>query len=199
MDVMRVVMVKGAQWKTARNPQALAHLEGLGFVPAKIQPPQPLDNSPVMVRKGPNGRIRKVKRRTLQHWMDLGYHCEDGAHQEAAEAAHAKAMAKQATAEAHRRKGEVPKTTKPQTLPKAKGKGKKKKRQGDTRNLVMAELLGEVPERDAGTKAIIKLLQSGYDVTVFRQVLTDWNVTTVTEVPEADRAELLLDLQNRAR
>lgn len=208
MTAIRIGVKKGNQVKIARTQDALDHLLDLGFevLPEEDQPTQPADDRPVVMQKG--ARIKRTTAGDVDRWLDLGYKPVGGKAQEEADAkfearlakldkAHKekKGKAKKKPKALKKKTGPAPKAKKgkPKTEPKAKAK---KEREPDP-NLVMAELLGELPERDDATKAIVKLLKDGYPTDTFRTVLTEWDVDNLTAVKEADRAEFLLDLQNK--
>ena len=197
MPAMRIAMKKGNQVKVARNEEALAHLEREGFVPTETQPPQPEDFAPVIMER-PGTVLKRVPAKDVELFLEQGYSLVGGSVQDDADKHFAKHMAKQEKRDQDRRKAVRPERdrVKPK-LEKKKGKAKGKAKEPDA-NVVMAELLGPLPERDDATKAIVLLLKNGYNHDTFRSVLTTWNVKNVTEVAQADRAELLLDLQNKA-
>lgn len=198
MPAMRIAMKKGNQVKVAKNEEALAHLEREGFVPMEEQPPQPEDFAPVIMER-PGTVMKRVPAKDVEMFLEQGYSIVGGSVQDSADRHFAKKMAKMEKRDQDRRKAVRPERdrVKPKTLEKKKGKGRNKDKAPDP-NVVMADLLGPLPERDDATKAIVLLLKNGYDPGRFRQVLTNWNVKNVTEVPGNDRAELLLDLQNKA-
>lgn len=216
MTAIRIGVKKGNQVKIARSQEALDHFVDLGFevLPDGDQPTQPADYRPVVMQKGK--RIKRTTAGDVERWLDLGYKPVGGKAQDEADAKFEKHLAKldKAHKEKQGKAKQKPKALKKKTAkaksktgPTSKGKAKAKtepkakakKEKAPDPNVVLADLLGELPERDDATKAIVNLLRTGYPVDLFKSILVEWDVDNLTAVKEADRAEFLLEMQNKSK